>query len=217
MIRRLVIAASIIAAVLAPTGRAEAHTGPAHAVFKSSTSGWYQARVNHEPIWIANVPGSFPDSQVYSGWNAAAGWQMIRPTSTASGWIAFSGDLPEDSARVAWVEEFSVDNGDWYYKCIIHYKWSAIVSGVIDGNLFAHEVGHCLGYNDHLSVNIYNCTPDTLQCADAAHPQCNAPDQPYYSAYSGIMSYCNWYNHTNWYGTYDKASLYHWGYGLYPS
>lgn len=170
------------------------HSSTPHAQLHSSTSGWYQARVLKEPIWIANVPGSFPDTEVYGAWNTAAGWQLIRPTSTLSGWISFK---TQTVSAQTWTVRQSVENGNWYYSCTIYYPWST----VYDTNQFIltmrHEVGHCLGFSDHIDVySTSNCdTANPPRCAGPTQPQCNQPSQPYYSAYKGIMSYCSKQNY----------------------
>lgn len=57
-----------------------------------------------------------------------------------------------------------------------------------DVALLIHELGHCLGFADSLTVDAY---------ADPRHTHqgmrvCDDPDHPAYSPYAGIMSYCTY-------------------------
>ena len=221
--RRFFLALAAIATVLIIPKAATAHEphtiAPiSTAVMSSSTSGFYNARAARPrtAITVGNIPTLIPsvagytNAQVIFPWNYTAGWPMFKLTnSNYIGQILWKADLAASAPRSAWVQRIDGPGaGNWYSSCVIHYK-----PGTLTFIIAKHEIGHCLGFNDHIQILLTTgCTSDGRQCAGPTQPQCNAPTRPYYSNYTGEFSYCTFYNASLHFGAHDRASLYVAGY-----
>jgi hypothetical protein len=178
--------------------------------------GFYHSRYStpRQSIQVGPMPTNegFPVSSIVAPWNSAAGWTLFRPVAAPTGaqQVIFKADLSASSTHGAWVQRILYPNG-YIWKCVIHYDRARVgPTGIwtgLDQWGMAHEVGHCLGFRDHLNTT---STPGAPQCVTAS--------APYFSAYEGVMNFCDWFStwyRTNvWFHRHDINSLYHYSYGL---
>jgi len=131
---------------------------------------------------LAVCGSQIPDS-VLTRWNDAARARLfVRGCAGAQ--------VVTKSSDVTWVDA----SGS---PCIIYVgePWNLRVA--------THELGHCLGFADHVQADTYDC------CAKRyiAPRVCDDPSHPAYSPYRGVMSYCDWSGEWNWFGSDDQKML----------
>jgi hypothetical protein len=124
----------------------------------------------HVPITVSDHP-DLPVAQVVSDWNTTAGFQLLTL-------------VPEDGQiEVRWSEHahsYAAPNpwgGAHPVRCV-----AAVSHGHahIADRVLAHEVGHCLGWADHVLASQHH----------SGARVCDDPSHPAFSPYAGIMSYC---------------------------
>lgn len=178
--------------------------------------GFYHSRfaVPRQTVTIGDtVQDTLPWATIaaaYGRWNTAAGWELFRWVGRSPAQVRLAPDLPEATTVAwAWVERDLYPNG-FVLACTVHYKPSVGPSMAVDG--LAHEIGHCLGFTDHLNYLGDTDGAGPRPAPDATHPQCVSPSAPHYSAYTGIMSYCSWMVPSLHWGVHDRATLRFHGY-----
>lgn len=164
-------------------------------------AGFTKARTGHRSITVGRSPGPWRDTAVTRPWNQLAGWRLFTINGADKPNVVFRPDMPVDHERDAWVQPIYRRNGS-YRRCIIHYK-PVTVARFMDLWAFRHELGHCLGFADHVMGDEI-LQPDSVQCT--------RPDRPRYSAYRGVMSYCVWWRRDLWFGGEDRRMMRRAGY-----
>lgn len=149
------------------SGQAEAHH-----LFNTS-SGFAKARHQKESIRVC-APAVIDGPAVIAPWNRLAGWQLFA-LSCEHPDVTYVGD------RVTWVETTYRQS---FTHCRIHYASPMT-------KVHQHEIGHCLGFADHVAPG-----GDDSRWVNAQ--QC--------AGYRGVMSYCDW-NGQAWFGDDDRAML----------
>lgn len=128
-------------------------------------------------------------------WNRLAGWNLFRVVG-----VAKRADVLFRPSNSTWVR-CGPSYTEAYQRCVI---WSATSSKKI----LRHELGHALGFADHVQAAVY---------ARGGHVNpkvCDDPADSSYSRYSGVMSYCSWNSvHQAWFGRGDERMLTRAGYG----
>lgn len=123
-----------------------------------------------------------------------AGWQLFKQVQSETG-----ADVVFKPDSSTWVEAKPTYRQP-YTLCIIHSSGNST-------HMYRHEIGHCLGFSDHIWKSLlsdprYN-NPDLYGqikiCDDPRHPQ--------YSPYSGVMSYCDWNYEWRWFGINDRNMM----------
>lgn len=215
-LRHLAVVALTAILLPAPVQAVHGTTTPV-AWFTTAHRGYYHSRyaTPRQSIQIGPMPTNegFPVSWIYNPWNQAAGWNLFTPATTPTGpqQVHFKADLTSTAHRGAWVQPAVLHPNDYLHQCVIHYDPARVGPSGIPTGLdqwgMAHELGHCLGLRDHLNTTI---TPGA--------PQCVNPNAANYSAYNGVMEYCDWFSaayRTNvWFKTGDRCTLEHYRYGI---
>lgn len=124
-------------------------------------------------------------------WNNLAGWGLFRIVSFPS-----SVDVRLQSSHrtivlcgPSYTEPFEV--------CIIH------TSPEHDNtHSITHELGHCLGFADHLTAAAYGQDPELVNPGVHDDPSHHA-----YQEYHGVMCYHCWRNPERWFGPDDRRML----------
>lgn len=174
MSRRLILALVGVLSMLAVgSGRAEAHH------LFAEHSGFAKAREARESLRVC-APPVIDGPSVIAPWNELAGWRLF----------VISCDRPDITFvpdAVTWTQATYLKP---FTYCRIHYA-SPLVRSI------QHEIGHCLGFADHVEtgnghggrwVNPGSC-----------------------AGYRGVMSYCDW-DGRHWFGEDDHAMLSRAGY-----
>lgn len=153
---------------------------------------WKQSQVR-----VESEPG-VDTAEMIRPWNEMAGRELFV--------IAPVGEKADVNlsplADYTWVEIKS--DGKHMQHCRIHYRRTAIKYDYI----MQHEIGHCLGFHDHMKL------PDSY--GRTTLRQCNKPEEPNYSHYRGVMAYCGWhdplYRKWRWFGPADIDMMKRYGY-----
>ncbi|MGH2691763.1 MAG: hypothetical protein ACRDHM_04600 [Actinomycetota bacterium] len=129
-------------------------------------------------------------------WNWLAGWRLFRRVgSRRAADVAFIPSTTPDT----WTQ-CSPTYLEPFHLCIV---WVADPSV----EMSRHELGHTLGFADHIQAERY---------AEGRHISakvCDASEHPEYSAYHGVMSYCDWTDDfRGWFGPKDTRMLKRAGY-----
>lgn len=146
-------------------------------------SGFEKARSGRVSIRICDGAGLVPVGNVIGPWNSLARWELFVTTCD-------SPDVTLREAPSTWVETNYLGP---FSQCTIH-------GAEFDTNLLRHELGHCLGFADH--VRIHELAPQLINAAI-----CDDPSSPTYLPYHGIMSYCDWDPASRWFGDGDRQML----------
>lgn len=176
---RLIIAAAVTVAGLAATaGTASAdHSFSAEAGFERSST-----------IRVSRTSG-IDVNAVVAPWNRIAGRTLFavvdsdpqitfRPAA-----VSFAQPSPAYASR--------------YTSCTVNYAETTSFT-------LSHELGHCLGFADHVDVASHN--------AYYVNPAiCDAVGNTIFSSYKGVMSYCSWQSGAA-FGREDRAMLVNAGY-----
>lgn len=153
---------------------------PAHADHAVAT--WPQ------PIITVETEAGIDVAEVIRPWNEMAGRELLRavPPGTRA-------DIKWSPGEATWVRWYYA--GRKMYDCRIYYSHRTTY-------VMQHEMGHCLGFYDHVKI------PDPW---NRPWRQCNRPDLPRYSAYRGSMAYCGFrdpvYRQWRWFGPADQQML----------
>jgi hypothetical protein len=183
-VRRAVVASLLACAVAATT----AHGGDTY----GGGAGFAKSRVaaRRASIRVQADFGTTKLNPILARWNKAAGWRLFVAVATTPdvkyvrGGPTYVVGLPSNTKPFA--------------SCVIHYA-------AFDQHELTHEIGHCLGLADHVRW-VANMTRWINPS------QCDRPDKPLYSAYHGVMSYCDWTTERQWFGAGDVALLHRAGY-----
>jgi hypothetical protein len=155
-------------------------------------AGFVKARVAAHRVSV-RVQADFTASRltpILNRWNRAAGWSLFVRVTTAPdvrfvrGGPTYVAGLPSNTAP--------------FKSCVVHYD-------AYDLHTLTHEIGHCLGLSDHVywQANMSRWVNPS---------QCDRRDKPLFSAYHGVMSYCDWSTERQWFGAGDVALLHKAGY-----
>lgn len=154
---------------------------PAHADHAVAT--WPQSIITVETEPGIDIP------EVIRPWNKMAGRELLRAVPPGQ-----PADIKWSKHEATWVKWYYA--GRKMYDCRIHYSHTTTY-------VMQHELGHCLGFYDHVRV------PDPW--GRTTWRQCNRPDLPYYSHYRGVMAYCGFrneaYRNWRWFGAADVDML----------
>lgn len=153
-------------------------------------SGFEKARSGRVSIRTCDGTGVAGVEDLVSPWNLLAGWELFVITCD-------SPDVTFREAPATWVEANYLSP---FSHCTIH-------AAEFDTNLLRHELGHCLGFADH--VRAEELAPQLINAAI-----CDDPSTPHYLSYRGIMSYCDWDPASRWFGDDDRQMLIVAGYGV---
>jgi len=142
------------------------------------------------------------EKAVIAAWNRAAGWRLFR-LSNYKPHVTFVKDRTIPVAH-AWLQPSWTKRG-YYTHCTIFYR--ARRTPVIQ-----HELGHCLGFPDHVRYE----SPWPPKNPDGSlkyfKPRnCDRPDKPGYSSYYGVISHCA-ASLDRWFIYQDRKMLYNAGY-----
>ena len=176
------VTAAIVLAAAMPAEAADTY---------SSSAGFAKARVR--PRRSITVQADFAAAKLtplLSRWNTAAGWRLFVP-------VARGGDVRFVRGRGTYVQGLPSKTAA-FTSCVIYYTG-------YDKQTLTHEMGHCLGLADSVRWQ-----PNMSRWVNPS--QCDRPDKPRYSAYRGVMSYCDWYDERTWFGPADRALLKRTGY-----
>lgn len=176
-----------VTAALLLSGALPAEAGDLYA----RQAGFAKARVR--PRRSITVQADFSKAKLtplLTRWNNAAGWKLFVP-------VTRNGDVKFVRGGPTYVQGLP-SNTSAFTSCVIHYD-------AYDKHTLVHEIGHCLGLADSV-----RWTPDLSRWVNPN--QCDRPDKPRYTAYRGVMSYCDWYNEGVWFGMDDKRLLKRTGY-----
>ena len=170
--------------------------GSASHIFGGS-AGWEKASSSRRPILVwskknlgVDVRGSIEP------WNWLAGWQLFRQAGKRrSADVVFR----RSKSPQTWTE-CPPSYMEPFHLCIV---WVADTSI----EMTRHELGHTLGFADHIPA------ADHAEGMHMSARVCDASDHPKFSAYHGVMSYCDWRNgFRGWFGPKDRAMLKRAGY-----
>lgn len=160
-----------------------------------SGSGFEKAK--HEPRTSINV---WKDPTLYANvpniilpWNNLTGWSLFKIVTDQT-----LADVKFVKSSSTWVKA-EPNYTDPYTSCIIY-------SATTDTYTLRHEIGHCLGFADHV-WKVYYGDPRWI------NPKvCDDPSHPAYSPYKGVMSYCDWSYPVRWFGADDSKMIIDAGY-----
>jgi hypothetical protein len=160
-------------------------------------AGWEKASSSRRPVLVwgkrnlgVDVRGSI------APWNWLAGWQLFRQArNRRSADVVFR----LSKSPQTWTE-CPPSYMEPFHLCIVWVADPAI-------QMTRHELGHTLGFADHIPAAVH--AEDTHVSAKV----CDISDHPQFSAYHGVMSYCDWRDgERGWFGPKDSAMLKRAGY-----
>jgi hypothetical protein len=142
-------------------------------------SGFAKAREGRESITLC-APPAIEGESVIAPWNELAGWGLFRLSCEKP-------DIIFVSDRATWVQATYLQP---FTNCRIHYA-------SVSTRVHQHEIGHCLGFADHVP-------PGQLHRLGSVNAgEC--------AGYRGVMSYCDW-GGRHWFGDDDREMLVRAGY-----
>ena len=132
-------------------------------------------------VVVADIPFVDDDRQVLDRWNALAGWPMLVQDPERTPNIRFFEMFPE-----WWQGPYAHNPANALppdrkdpHTCAIF--WNPAMTEYFDGDIAAHEIGHCLGF------------PDVFDCANE---------------YDGVMDNCVfWKDRSEWFGPDDRSMV----------
>jgi hypothetical protein len=134
-------------------------------------------------VRVARTAGIDVDA-VIAPWNRIAGRQLFAVVDSGA-------QITFQRAAVTWVQP-STSYTSRYTACTVHYAETTPYT-------LSHELGHCLGFADHINAAALN--------AHYINPAvCDALTNAFYNSYKGVMSYCSW-NTGAAFGREDRAML----------
>ncbi len=187
-IRRVALAVGITLGSL-QMGNQEA---AAHSI--SPEAGFDKARQGQqESIRVWKDPVTLKKFRLYDAihpWNEMAGWDLFKIVK-----LERNADVKFVlTVHTEWQTECSPSPQDSYTTCTID------VTNPLSLSSGQHELGHTLGYADHVTDYNIATYPAGL------NPRvCDNPHSPLYSQYKGVMSYCT--IPKDWFGRDDKNLL----------
>lgn len=149
----------------------------------AAESGFDKARFGRSSILMCDDSGQIDLSQVIAPWNRTAGWELFAVSCAAP-------DVVFRSGVTTWVQ---ADYLGPFLGCTIHVADYGVET-------LRHELGHCLGFADH----VYRGQDRTVWVNAAV---CDDPSHPAYMPYRGVMSYCDSSLTQLWFGTDDQLML----------
>jgi len=161
------------------------------------TAGWEKASSSRRPVlvWSKRSLGVDVGGSI-APWNWLAGWRLFRQArNRRSADVVFR----LSKSPQTWTE-CPPTYMEPFHLCIVWVADPAI-------EMTRHELGHTLGFADHIPADDY---------AEGIHVSprvCDASGHPEFSAYHGVMSYCDWRDgYRGWFGPKDRAMLKRAGY-----
>lgn len=128
-------------------------------------------------------------NRVVAPWNTLAGYELLKKVNLES-----NADVKFKRDTVTWVQAFP-DYLSPFTRAVV---WVSSAD-VGDTHTMRHEIGHALGFADHVTRS---------QLSGRVNPKvCDDPSHKLYSMYSGVMSYCSWADEAGWFGAGDRAML----------
>lgn len=162
-------------------------------------SGFDKAR-NGQTLQVYSEVVGLKTADVIAPWNNlatnAGRTTPLFKTTTNS----LSADIKFVNDASTWVQVYPCSDYNCNYTlCVVH-------SNTTSTHTMRHEIGHCLGFGDHITAS--------TNPASYINPKiCDDPNNPNYSSYHGVMSYCDWnYELLRWFKNDDRQMLINRGY-----
>lgn len=194
-IRKRVLFGLIIAAVLVGV-----YVSSVVADHLFGTQGGFNKARNGQTLLVYSEVVGLRVADIIAPWNTLVSNAGRRTPLFATTLNRSVADIEFVNSASTWVQAFPCSD----YNC--DYTLCRIHSSGTDTHTFRHEIGHCLGFADH----IYS----TMDPVRYINPKiCDDPAHPKYSSYKGVMSYCDWnYEATLWFKDPDRQMLIKGGY-----
>ena len=134
-------------------------------------------------IRVARTPG-IDVAAVIAPWNRIAGRALFAVVDS-------NAQITFKRGPVTFVQP-SPSYTNRYTSCTVNYSETTPFT-------LSHELGHCLGFSDHIDAASHNA-----HYVNAAI--CDVVGNAFYSSYKGVMSYCSWTSGAA-FGREDRAML----------
>lgn len=130
-----------------------------------------------------------------------APWNKIARQNILALSVNPEADITFEVSRDGWTQI------DWDYDNAGHLKhvWIKVGNDHNDTRSLQHEMGHGLGFNDHVNAAYLQASVANRPVYPADTPVCDSRRHPNYVKYQGVMSYCSWGR--GWWGRDDQALM----------
>lgn len=153
-------------------------------------SGFHKARFARTTIRVCDATGRIDLAGVIGPWNKAAGW---RPFTSSC-------DMPDVAFHAGTATLVQTTYLEPFTSCVVQVASYRVET-------LQHELAHCLGFADHIYAAEYGSLwVNPAVCDDLSHPA--------YSAYRGVVSYCESSTPQLWFGIDDQRMLSRAGYAI---